>query len=241
MSKRAIGLFAAIVICMMPAAASAQLSAFNQDFESLVQSDTGALGADGWLYFANVFTSGGGYLYGYGVGPAPNDPSAPAFSLIAAGEGGGGQGAQQLVTFSDYNNADHGVGNLIETNIFQERVVGAADIGTTWNFDYEAKRGDLAGASTAFGFIKTLDPNNGYQLSNFFTEEMTAIPTAWGTYQISIVIDVGLVGHILQFGFLTNASNFEPSGIFYDNVNFSPVGSVPVSPSSVGSLKTQFR
>ena len=46
----------------------------------------------------------------------------PASSLIAAGEDG-----QQLVTFSDYNNGDDDVGNLIETNVFQEQTVGVAD------------------------------------------------------------------------------------------------------------------
>ena len=116
-----------------------------------------------------------------------------------------------------------------------------SEIGTTWFFSFDAKKGDLAGASTAFAFIKTLDPGAGFALTNFVTVEMTNTSTTWNTYELSLVIDSGLVGQIFQFGFLTNASNYEPSGIFYDNVNFTVDGSVPVAPSSVGSLKSQFK
>ena len=91
------------MICLLPAAAFAQLTPYSQDFETLSQPDTGALGADGWLIFGNVFGPGGTpYLYGYGVFPAPNDGGG--FCAIAVGEGGGAQGAQQLSIYSDYNN-----------------------------------------------------------------------------------------------------------------------------------------
>ena len=80
--------------------------------------------------FANVFAPGGvTYLYGYGVFPAPNSGPPFAFCTIAAGEGGPAQGAQQLVVFSDYNNVDHGVGNIIESNVFQEQTIDAGDVG----------------------------------------------------------------------------------------------------------------
>jgi hypothetical protein len=72
----------------------------------------------------------------------------PAFLLIAAGEGGPGEGAQQLVTFSDYNIGDDDVGNLIETNGFQEQTVGVADAGSTRVFAFDANTGDLTGVST---------------------------------------------------------------------------------------------
>jgi hypothetical protein len=223
------------------AAGWAQLSSYSQDFEALNQADTAALENDGWLAFANVFDSGFNYLYGYGVFPAPNNPAAPAFSLIAAGEGGASQGAQQLVVFSDYNNTDHAIGNIIEANVFQEWNVDAGDVGTTWNFIFDAKKGDLAGASTALAFIKTLDPNNGYAQTNFITVDMTSIPSTWGTYSLSIAIDNGLAGQILQIGFLNYASNYEPSGIFYDNINFSEDGTVAVEETTWSATKALYR
>jgi hypothetical protein len=52
---------------------------------------------------------------------------------------------------------------------------------------------------------------------------MTAIPTSWGTYQVSLEIDAGLVGQVFQIGFSNNATNFNSSGVFYDNVNLTVV------------------
>jgi hypothetical protein len=241
MFKKATGLFAVALVCMLPVAANAQLASYSQDFEGLVQSDTAALENDGWLVFGNVFgPSGSPYLYGYGPFVAPNNPDAAAFSLVAAGQGGAAQGAQQLVIISDYNNGDHASGNVIEANVFQEFVVGAGDVGTTWVFQFDGKRGDLAGSMSALAFIKTLNPAAGFALTNFLIQDMTAAPTTWQTYQLSLFIDAGLVGQLLQIGFLTAGTNYDPSGVYYDNINFAVDGVVPNTPNSVGSLKGQF-
>lgn len=204
-------------------AAFASLVTYSQDFEGLDASSPSALAEDNWKIFANVFDSSGtGFLYNYGVFDAPN--GSGGFSNVASGEGGPDQGAQQLVTFSDYNNADHGnTSNRIETNVFQEQIISAADIGSEWTFTFDAKMGDLAGDSTALAFIKTLDPNAGFALTNFVTIDMTSIASTWDTYAMSLFIDGSLDGQILQFGFATVASGFDPSGVLYDNVDFRPV------------------
>ncbi len=202
------------------ATSSAALSAYSQNFESLVATDPAALGADGWLIFGNVFGPGGTpYLYGYGVFPAPN--AGNAFSNIATGEGGVDQGAQQLVVFSDYNNADHAVGNVIEANVFQERSISAGDVGSTWTFQFDAKLGNLVSPTTALAFIKTLDPNAGYATTNFLTLDTTSIPNTWNTYSIDFTITPALVGQLLQFGFNSSATNYNGSGVFYDNISFN--------------------
>jgi hypothetical protein len=205
----------------MASSSLAALMSYGEDFESLDASSPSALGDAGWNIFANVFDSGGGYLYGYGVFPAPN--GSGGFSNVATGEGGADQGAQQLVTFSDYNNPDHGVGNIIEANVFQEQIIGAGDIGSEWTFSFDAKMGDLAGNSSAIAFIKTLDPNNGFALTNFITLDMTNIASTWSTFAMSLFVDGSLDGQILQFGFANTASGFDASGVFYDNVDFRPV------------------
>jgi hypothetical protein len=230
----------AAVLILAATASWADLSSYSQDFEGLVQADPAALGNDGWLYFANVFSgTNGGYLYGYGPGPAPN--GGPGFSAVATGQGGPSQGLQQLVVYSDYNNGDHANGNLIEANVFQEQFVGAADVGTEWRFQFDAKLGDIQPASTALAFIKTLDPNAGYALTNFLTVDMTSIPTTWATYSLSLAIDAGLVGQIFQIGFLNTATSYTPSGIFYDNVNFGQTGPVSVESLSWGGVKSLYR
>jgi len=200
--------------------ASAALSAYSQNFESLVATDPAALGADGWLIFGNVFGPGGTpYLYGYGVFPAPN--AGNAFSNIDTGQGGVDQGAQQLVIFSDYNNGDHALGNLIEANVFQERSISAGDVGSTWTFQFDAKLGNLVAPTSAVAFIKTLDPNAGFATTNFLTLDTDTIPNTWGTYSIDILITPALVGQLLQFGFNSTATNYNASGVFYDNINFN--------------------
>ena len=165
MLNRGTSLFAlAALLCLLPVAGSA-FTPYSQDFEDLIQPDPGALGADGWLVFGNVFSPEGDYLYGYGPYPAPNDGFA--FCQIDAGQGGDEQGLQQLVCFSDYNNGDHAAGNIVESNVYQEQTIAEEDIGLAVVFEFQAKRGNIEGGSEAFAFIKTLDPSNGHALTNF--------------------------------------------------------------------------
>lgn len=211
--------FVAMVL-IVTAAVWAAIIPYSQDFEGLGATDPAALGNDGWLVFGNVFESDGTtYIYGYGPNPAPNSGPPYAFCTIATGQGGAGQGAQQLSVFSDYNNADHALGRIIESNVFQEQTIEAGDAGAVVSFSFDAKMGDLVAPSTALAFIKTLDPANGYATTNFITLDMTAIPATWATYNIQLPIDPGLAGQILQFGFSSRASNYDASGVFYDNIN----------------------
>jgi hypothetical protein len=211
--------FLAALLCLLPVAASAQLTPYTQDFESLVAADPAALDNDGWFVFGNVYLSDGTtYEYGYGPFPAPNYNLA--FCQIVQLEGGVDQGAQQLSVFSDYENVDHGAGKIIESNVYREWTVDAGDVGSTWCFQFQAKMGNLVEPSTAAAFIKTLDPNAGYNLTNLITRDMTTIPTTWAGYTLFIHIDSSLVGQILQIGFLNRASNYVSSGIFYDNLVF---------------------
>jgi len=231
-------LAAAVLVCMIPAAAFA-LAPYSQDFEGLDQSSPTALADDGWLIFGNVFSPGGDYLYGYGVFTAPNDGAG--FCQIVLAEGGAEQGEQQFVSFSDYNNADHANGNLIEANVFQEQGILEENVGQTWVFDFQAKMGNLEGGSTAMAFIKTLDPNNGYATTNFVIFDTTDIPDTWADYSISLEIDESLVGQLFQIGFSNIATNYEGSGVFYDNINFDVDGGVAVQDKSLSGVKSLFQ
>lgn len=215
-------------VAALSGAAMADITAYSQDFEGLDQGAPNALGADGWLVGANVFSPGGGFLYNYFAFPAPN--GGPAFSAIASGQGGPAQGNQQLVTYNDYNNGDHANGNLIEANFFREWVIGAGNVGQTWTFSFDYKRGDIAGATTASAFIKTLDQNNGFALTNFQTFETTNASTLWSTASLSLFIDASLAGQLFQIGFLNTTTGFTPSGVVYDNINVVP------SPAGVALL-----
>lgn len=231
--------FAAAFLFFAPVTSHATLSPYTQDFEGLVQAAPNALSADGWLIFANVFSPDHSvYYYGYGVFPAPNNTGGFCGVDLTADPG---HAAQDMVVYSDYNNADHGVGNQIEANVFQERTLDATDVGNVWTFRFDAKLGNLAPPTTALAFIKTLNPAAGYAMTNFITENMTATPATWNTYSISITIDPSLVGQILQFGFSNTCSNYVGSGVFYDNLSFYKNLATPATSTSWGRVKSLYR
>jgi hypothetical protein len=210
------------------------LAPYNQDFDGLNAGDTAALGNDGWLVFGNVFGLDWAYWYGYGPFPAPNDGGA----FCTIGIDGGNQ---FLNVFSDYNNGDH-PNAWIESNVFQEQIVDASDVGETWIFIFDAKRGNLVAPTTAAAFIKTLDPNAGYAMTNYITQDMTSTSDmAWTNYSISIYIDSGLAGQILQFGFNNICTNYAGSGVYYDNVVFIDQSTVPVEETTWGSIKNMYK
>jgi hypothetical protein len=217
-----------VFLCLAPVASWADLAPYGQDFEGLVpapQAPESSLGEDGWKFFANGFDAFGNYLFGYGPFPAPNH--GEAISAVVLGQGGSSQGAQQLSVFSNYGDPVHGVCDdstsedciFLESNVFQEQVIGAADVGTTWRFEFDAKRGNIEGVTTAKAFIKTLHPTQ-FWLSSFIFIDMTGVPSTWDGYSRDIFIAPELEGHILQFGFLNTATAYEGSGIYYDNVGF---------------------
>jgi exo-beta-1,3-glucanase (GH17 family) len=219
---------------------------YAQDFESLTPApqtvQPTSLATDGWLVGANVFgPDGTSFLYNYFAFPAPN--GGPAFSAVAVGEGGPDQGARQLSIYNDYNNGDHANGNIIEAIVFRERTIEASDVGTTIVFTFDAKRGNINSPTdpkcipgdplaspnlpcdtTASAFLKTIDTSAGGATTNALFEDMTNLPDAWGTFTISLPIVQELLGQVLQIGFQSRATDFEPSGIFYDNITLGPEG-----------------
>jgi hypothetical protein len=225
MKKMNARIAAAMVGAALSTAAMAQIPAYSQTFESLNAVSGSALANDNWKVFGNVFSPGGGYLYGYGTFSAPN--GTPGFCSIASGEAGPNQGNQYINVYSDYNNGDHAVGNLIEANVFQERTLVAADLGKTYNFKFDYKAAFIAGpagATKTFAFIKVLNPFTGYTLvANPNKETTLASKTEWSEGNtLSITIDNSWTGHLLQFGFVSTATNYQNSGVFYDNISFGP-------------------
>lgn len=201
---------------------------YRQDFEALDRTDTAALADDGWVVFGNVYDPGDQtFLYGYGPFIAPNDGAA--FSAIVADQGGAPQGSQQLSVYSDYNNADHANGRLIESLVFRERGIVAADVGRTVAFAFDARRGNINDpadplcpcTSTAYAFVKTLDPASGFATTNLVQQDTTTLSDSWTRITVTLPIDAGLVGQLLQVGFATTATRYQPSANFYDNLELA--------------------
>ncbi|MGB6222820.1 hypothetical protein [Haloferula sp.] len=200
---------------------------------------------DGLIVGANRFNSSNVYLDGYFSFPAPNnafgaevDVPAGAFCNIATGEGGAEQGEQVLTVYNDYNNnAAQEAGELLDANVYLEYYLVEEDLGTTVTFVFDAKMGNLdltpltgvpAGSAPPFtpeaeAFVKVLNPLAGFVTDVADVEDATLFPETWETYSVSIDIpdDEEWVGRALQAGFRNKTSQYQGSGIFYDNISLT--------------------
>lgn len=215
---------AVLLAGLMSSSASAALTSYSQDFEGLIPAENvipNTLSNDGWNVGANVFDPGGGFLYGYFAFPAPNGGSA--FSAVDTGQGGPSQGLNQLSVYNDYNNVgEHTAGNLVEANVFRDiGIIEASNVGQTWTMSYDAKQGNLVAPTTATAFIKVLDQPS-FGLVAIDSVDTSALGTSWTGGSVSITIDAGMIGDLLQIGFTNTTTNFTPSGNFYDNINVVP-------------------
>ena len=193
---------------------------FSDDFEgypvyqgAVPWSDIGG----GWLLWADVYGNFPGCTdWWYNYGGVLNAPNGPNISNIVAGATG-----NALNKFSDYANGNHEDGACIETNVYQEHVVTAGDLGLyTFRFVTEVPV-ELGPDVNTIGFIKLLDPNNGYNRDVYHT---VSTATA-GAKILAIRLDASSIGKIVQWGFTTQASNYAASGRHYDNVTFAIKGS----------------
>jgi hypothetical protein len=207
------------------AVSHAAVSPYGQDFESVALAEAfpgsnAALSNDGWLGFVNVYAPGGAYLNGYGFG-APNGEWG--VSGVFSGHGGPAQGSRQLSVYSNYGDqTEHMAGNTLETNVYQERTIDAADVGTTWVLRFDAKNFNLAAPSTAQAFIYTRDPANGYQLTGSTVVDVSGVTAAWSSHTLALTIQ-GAAGQILQFGFANTATLNQATAVIYDNISLQPV------------------
>lgn len=209
-----------IAAATFSAFSNAALVSYSQNFETLNRADAAALANDGWRVFANVYdTDKTTHLYDYGVFVAPN--GGAGFSTVTAA-----QDNQQLKAFSDYNNADRGTGKWIETLVFQQQTISASDVSSIWNFTFDVKQGDQMPDSSSNAFLRTI--NNDLEITSGSILDTTAIGASWGTLTLSLEIDNSLVGQLLQFGFASTSTGYTPSGMLYDNINFSSTPAVPV-------------
>ena len=219
----------AILICtvlsgagLLATAAPAAITPFAEDFEALDPGSETALSDEDWRVFFNVYDGDTGlFLFGFGFFPAPNAAATGfnGFSAVVSGQGDAAQGTQQLRVFNDYENPAHLDGDLVEAILSNEFVIDASNVGQTWIFRFDYKKDDLVPPTTAFAFIQTVDPANGFAIANYTVHETTDAPTEWTSQAgISLVIDASLVGSYFQFGFVSTATDYDGSGIFYDNL-----------------------
>ena len=216
-----------LLSAVMAPAGFGQLTNYSQDFEGLNAADPNALINDGWLLFASGI-NGSGSFTNFGAGPFGPALGGQVVAISTFDAGGDPPaGTQGLVFFSDYDSGLHQDPNDprdLVLSLFQERVITAADIGTTVTFSWLAD-GNAApptGDAIAEAFLITLDPNANFSATNNLSFDTTAtLDGALAANSLTLdLTDPALVGQILQFGFRNTASDFEGSAVDYDNVNF---------------------
>jgi len=188
------------------------------------------------------------YMYFYGWHPAPNTTTQPHFSQIK-NEDADNNGAitNYLNIFSDYNNFNthYETPSSVNSIFAKEFVIDANEIGKNITFTFDAKRpkvndyglGDNSNAvgngcsftCTAGAFLKTIDPSNNYSQTNYITLDTSSISqSSWETFSISLDLSEPLLeGQLLQVGFENFATNFDNTGVYYDNVNLE-ISEVPL-------------
>ncbi len=216
------GIIHAIDAVLMPPAAPAEPAAsfeFSDDFEATNKA-LGSSIAD-WLFYVYVFAEPP-YDYGAVFPLVVSDSQAAGISEEASEA----QGTQALNVFSDYGNRGaQDAGDVIEVSVFREFRIQAGDSGV-FRFEFDAKRPNnefaVAAPSTAEAFFKLLDPNT-FETLYIDTVETTNLGTeAYVTLGIDFTINgEAQEGFIMQFGFNNRATNDNPSGVLYDNVNVS--------------------
>lgn len=234
-------------LLLVGASSQAAITEFTQNFEGLTPADgvngLDDLSNDGWVVSGNVYdgvgTFPGNYLYFYGQWyPAPNT-GAGAFSAIANDdESANNSGSNYLNVYSDYDNRPaQESGQIVNALVIKEYTIDASEIGKTLTLSFDAKRPDaeddgLGGDSSlavgnncsvecvADAFIKTLDPSNGYNTTNYLTAVTTATSQSeWTSYTLTLELtDPLLDGQLLQLGFETFATGDNPTGVYYDNI-----------------------
>ncbi|MBL6755028.1 MAG: hypothetical protein ISQ11_01360 [Planctomycetes bacterium] len=201
------------------------MNPYSQDFDGLDINDPNALSNEGWLAFANVFDPAGGYLYGYGPFGAPNPGGG--FSAITDTQQAADQGSQSIVVYNDYVNGDHANGNYIEASVYKEQPVQTANLGQYAIFSFDVKKSDFVGNGQGdaqmFAFLKVLDSLSG----SFATIRERRINLTdnsirnWDNVTITMELDPAIDGQLFQFGFGSYASNYDDTGVLYDNVDVS--------------------
>ena len=216
--------------------AMGQLSPFIQGFDSVTapapQVANSDLNDDGWSVFGNAVNPDGTFAYQFEQAfPAPNVGEGAAFSSIATGEPTT-SGINYLNIFSDYNNADHtnGTDRRITSFVFREGTVGAENVGETWTLSYDFRTAitpfgvaDSEGRTTTAAYIVVLDSLNEtfFEIGGPVETDTSAATTTFTPGSVSLLIEEAHVGQTLQYGFLNEASNEDPSGVYYDSLTFS--------------------
>jgi hypothetical protein len=160
---------------------------------------------------------------GYVGGHYPGTTFGP--NAIVSGQGGVDQGTYQGKLWPDYDGwwGDWTDSKVVKTSLLFSIVnLSAADIapGTIqMDFDYKLQ-GELGPNTSVFSFAKILSPNWS---ETWYTDWKQLTGGDWSHGSNVMNFDGNQVGANLQYGFMVVSENYQPNGVFVDNVTISNV------------------
>ena len=191
---------------------------FADDFEAAGAAGATNLGAP-WEMNKQVFTSTGAYAGGY----YPGTTFGP--NAIVSGQGGVDQGLYQGKLWPDYDGwwGDWTGNKVVKTSLLVS-IVGltAENIAPgqiQMDFDYKLQP-TLGPNTSVFSFAKILSSDWS---QTWYTDWKQLTGGDWSHGSNVISFDGNQVGANLQYGFMVVSSNYEPNGVFVDNVTISNV------------------
>ncbi len=203
------------------------ISTYSSDFESPLLADmVGDTDVEDFK-IGNIVNGGAGWFPGTFGAPANYNNG---FSRIVPGEGDLAQGDQQLSIFNDYNSfgafGTNPPGTSVQSFVTRDvGTVGAGDEGVTYRFSFDAKLGNIESPWQAEAFVKVLKQSDAsyIELANNTFDSDAILTVDWAGGFIELVIDSGMVGELVQLGFNSTSTDYGPTGVFYDNLDFSPL------------------
>jgi len=209
-------LSAACLLLAISSVSQAQIVAISDDFEGYgtagipVPADFAPWG--GW-------SDNCGFPGGYGFVPSTTGPGISALSY-------NGTDNQYINIFAQYENTPchSGGGPNTQENIsvFRAMSFTGADTasGETWVFSFNYRESDVppAGATEVGAFLRVFDP-----IYNLLYEAAldTSGSSAWQAGKLLVTLDPTWVNGSIQIGFNNSVGQYEDSGMFYDDVDFS--------------------
>ena len=201
---------------------------FADNFEA-----SGAAGATSlsspWEMNKAVFTSTGDYVGGY----YPGTTFGP--NAIVSGQGGVDQGTYQGKLWPDYDGwwGDWTDNKVVKTSLLIS-IVGltAENIAPgqiQMDFDYKLQP-TLGPNTSVYSFAKILSADWS---QTWYTDWRQLTGGDWNHGSNVISFDGNQVGANLQYGFMVVSENYQPNGVFIDNVTISNVPE-PTSASLLG-------
>ena len=191
---------------------------FADNFEAAGAAGATNLGAP-WEMNKQVSTSTGDYVGGY----YPGTTFGP--NAIVSGQGGVDQGTYQGKLWPDYDGwwGDWTDNKVVKTSLLVSIVsLSAADIAPgqiQMDFDYKLQ-GELGPNTSVYSFAKILSSDWS---QTWYTDWKQLTGGDWSHGSNVITFDGNQVGANLQYGFVVASSNYEPNGVFVDNVTISNV------------------